>query len=271
MDFHCKRLAAKLKEDYADVWHKHHVDHNEQYGAWRTDVKSFSFQRAYGAGVAAIVEDTGMAKADVEALIAAELVLYPGIELFDKRLEATITRNAIQSGLYIFINGIRFPQMESHWDSPTGTRYRWRQSEAPQFMKDRGVNASFKPTERKNYCVQGFGGEIMQTMLGRVWRHMVANDYYDREVLLVNTVHDCLLLDGKPGRIRGVAVTVQEIMESVPEVFNALYPDLNITVPFPVEAEVGKDLYTMSIIGRDGLTDKEREKQHDRNNSSTSN
>ena len=37
-------------------------------------------------------------------------------------------------------------------------------------------------------------------------------------------------------------------MESIPEVYNALFPNMNITVPFRVEAEVGDDMMTMSHL-----------------------
>ena len=41
---------------------------------------------------------------------------------------------------------------------------------------------------------------------------------------------------------------VREILETVPEVFNTAYPDLNVEVPFPAEAEIGRDLFDMNIL-----------------------
>ena len=247
VDFHCMRLAEKLGEPYAEVVHKCKVIEDEQYGKWRTDAKSFSFQRAYGAGVAAIVEDTGMSKDDVEALIVAETKRWPLVKQFDERLEAIILANAVPHG-HLYHNGLRLPQQESHWDSPTGTRYIWREHIAPQFKIDRGQYTGFSPTERKNYAVQGFGGEIMQTMLGKVFRFMLANDRFGGEVLMINSVHDCVQLDGTKEKLRPVAKQVQKLLETVPDVFNAAYPNINITVPFPAETEVGKDLYNMETI-----------------------
>jgi hypothetical protein len=117
-------------------------------------------------------------------------------------------------------------------------------------MHKQGKFTGFSPTERKNYPVQGFGGEIVQTMLGKVFRYFLENDRFDGKVLLVNTVHDCLLLDGTDMEtIKPVALEVQRILESVPEVFNKAFPDtLNIVVPFPCETEIGDDLFDMSVL-----------------------
>jgi hypothetical protein len=248
IDFHCKRLSAKLGEDYDYVWGKCHTDDDPTYGQMRTGAKIFSFQRAYGAGVATVVDSTGMSKADVEGLIAAENRLYPSIQRFDDRLNATINANRSLNGRKIFHNGIAFNQGESFWDSPTGTRYVWREGITPDFMHDKGKYTGFSPTERKNYPMQGLGGEIMQTMLGVVFRYFLANDRFDGDVLLVNTVHDCLLLDGVEDKIEGVAREVHKLLETVPEVFNKAYPKLNITVPFPVETEIGRDLFDMTVL-----------------------
>ena len=251
IDFHCKRLAAKPGEDYDEVKKKAkdetHPDH-KKYSAMRTDAKVFSFQRAYGAGNATIAAATGMPLADVEALAEAETKLYPKVALFDQMSEKAINASRVPTNNKIFIEGVAFSQGEGHWDSPTGTRYVWREGITPEFMWKHGKYTGFSPTERKNYPVQGFGGEIVQTMLGKVMRYFIANDMFDRKVLLVNTVHDCVLLDGHKDIAPKVAKEVQKILESVPEVFNKLYPQLDITVPFPCETEIGKDLFDMHVI-----------------------
>lgn len=248
VDFHCKRLAAKLKEDYQHVWHMCHEVEDPEYKMGRTNAKVFSFQRAYGAGVNTIVESTGMPKSEVEALVQAELLMYPEVEKFDKFLEREIKLNSVSSDRKLFINGVAFSQGESHWDSPTGTRYVWRQQIAPEFMQNRGTYTSYSPTERKNYPMQGFGGEVVQAMLGKVFRYLLANPEFDGKLLLVNTVHDCIWLDGLVDLINEQAPKIQVILESVPEVFNAAFPKLNIEVPFPCETEVGMDMFDTTTL-----------------------
>lgn len=248
VDFHCKRLSAKLGEDYDSVVHKCKVEEDPEYKKMRTNAKHFSFQRAYGAGANAIAESTGMSKEEVEKLIEAEETLYPSVVDFDRNLEEEIKANRILSGNKLFLNGVAFSQGESHWDSPTGTRYIWRESITPDFMHKSGKYTGFSPTERKNYPVQGFGGEIVQTMLGLVFKYMLKNDRFGGDVLLVNTVHDCVWLDGKADKVAKVAKTVQKILESVPKTFNTLYKEMDIKVPFPCETEVGSDMFDMDVL-----------------------
>lgn len=250
IDFHCKRLSLKVGKTYEEVIDLCKVQELPEWVAQRTSAKEFSFQRAYGAGVAALVDSTGLSKNDVEELIAADEKSYPGISKFDRDLERTIARNKMRTDRKLFVEGVAFTQHEAHWDSPTGTRYVWRENIAPDFLHKQGKFTGFKPTERKNYPVQGFGGEIVQTMLGKVFRYFLENDRFGGKVLLVNTVHDCVLLDGENEEIlTEVALEVQRILESVPEVFNAAFPDtLNITVPFPCETEIGSDLFDMSTV-----------------------
>ena len=95
VDFHCKRLSAKLNEDYDHVWRMCHEVKDDEYKKGRTNAKTFSFQRAYGAGVETIANDTGMPKSEVEALVEAEERLYPGVLKFDKDLEAGINNNRV--------------------------------------------------------------------------------------------------------------------------------------------------------------------------------
>jgi DNA polymerase-1 len=248
VDFHVKRLSQKLGRDYQELWDLHHIHEDPEIGAERTIAKFFSFQRAYGAGASAISNDLGVPKAEIEALIAAEEAMYPQVVRFDEKLEQTILTNKRSSGRMIFINGVAFKQNESHWDSPTGTRYMWREGETPEFLHKHGKYVGFSPTERKNYPVQGDGGFIVQAMLGKVFRYFVANDMFNGDVLLINTVHDCAWLDGKDGVIQTVTKSVQAILESVPEVFNATFPEVQIEVPFPCESEIGEDLFTMHSL-----------------------
>lgn len=248
IDFHCKRVSIARNEDYPYVWDMCHVQEDKEYKADRTKKKIFSFQRAYGGGAALIAAETGMELEEVKALIEAEDKEYPAIPEFDKMLEKNNSLTRINSGKKLFINGVAFTQGEAHWDSPTGTRYTFREGVAPKFMQDRGTYVGFSPTERKNYPVQGFAGEIVQTMFGLVFRHMIAKKRYGGNVLLCNTVHDCGVLDGKKELIQQAAKDVQAILESVPEVFNKAYKTINITVPFPCETEIGSNLYKMSVL-----------------------
>ena len=176
--------------------------------------------------------------------------MYPGVVAFDKTVESSIAATRHPTNIEVYVAGNRYRLGRGHWFSPTGTKYIWTEGEAPEFMHKKGKYTGFKPTERKNYPIQGTGGEIVQTMTGVLWRWMIANDRFDGKALMCNTVHDCVWLDiADQETVDKVVPTACIILESVPEKFNRDF-NLDIDVPFPVEAEVGKDMYHLNHYHR---------------------
>lgn len=243
VDFHCKRVAAKFGIAYEDalVWCK---DENyPDYKMWkarRTGCKEFSFQRAYGAGAAAIAAATGMSLSDVEELIEAEEALFPGIVEFNALVESAVKKSAVP-----FQAPNDAGQWKTYrrgfWQSPTGTMYSFRTYDAQEWQRKRGITDSFSPPEMKNYPVQGTGGEVVQGILGLLWRHFISKDFYNGRAYLVNTVHDCVWADVHKSVRDEVAADMKRIMESIPEYYNNRY-GMKIDVPFPVEVEYGPNM-----------------------------
>lgn len=247
VDFHCKRVSAWKGCTYEEAVYRCKNENYEEYKLWksyRTDAKVFSFQRAYGAGAAKIALTTGMKLEDVEALIEAENTLYPGIIVFNDNVERAVKASAIPfrdptRGYKTYRRGT--------WQAPTGTLYCWRSHDALAYQRRRGIEDSFKPTELKNYPVQGTGGEIVQIICGKLWRHFVSNDNYGGKALLTNTVHDSVWIDSHKDVLNEMGKAVKEIMESVPETLNELY-GMEVPVPFPVELEAGDNMYTKHLL-----------------------
>jgi DNA polymerase-1 len=241
IDFHCKRVSAKydIPYDTALVWCKDENDpHYKEWKPKRTGVKEFSFQRAYGAGAAAIAYATGLDIDTVKDLIETEDRMYPGIVKFNDRVEKEVRESAKPfrdpaRGYKAYRRG--------YYVAPTGTRYTFRSYDAPEFLKKKGIADSFSPPELKNYPVQGTGGEIVQLILGKLWRRFIETDNYGGMALLVNTVHDCVWADYDPTVEAALAADVKRIMESVPELLEAIF-GIECTVPFPVELECGPNM-----------------------------
>lgn len=247
VDFHCKRVAAWKGCTYEEALYRckdPSYEHHKVWKGYRNDAKVFSFQRAYGAGAAKISDTTGISIEDVQALIEAEETLYSGILIFNQAVEKAVKESAV--GFRDPIRGFR-PFHRGYWQAPTGTIYSFRTYDAPSWLKKKGIKDSFMPTELKNYPIQGTGGEIVQTQLGLLWRHFVANDNYGSRALLCNTVHDCVWIDSAPEVVKEVAADTKRILESVPETLMSLY-GLHSPVPFPVEVEQGDNLYTKQVI-----------------------
>lgn len=247
IDFHCKRVALKNNVSYEFALLHCKDEDADDHAKWkkeRTGCKIFSFQRAYGAGAALIAESTGMGVEEVKELIKAEEKEYSGIVEFNAAVEqevndtADVFRDPVR-GFRVFRKGT--------YQTPTGTIYGFRSYDAPSFLQQKGVTDTFKPTELKNYPVQGFSGELVQMILGKLWRHFVANDNYGGRAVLVNTVHDCIWVDCHKDVLDTVCKDIKRIMESIPEI---LENDFGIPcpVPFPVDVEAGKNMLDLHHV-----------------------
>jgi len=247
VDFHCKRVALKngITYEQALEWCKdeNHPDH-AKWKKERTRCKIFSFQRAYGAGAALIAEDTGMDVEEVKALIVEEDKEYPGVPKFNAAVEAEVMATAEffrdkERGFRTFRKGT--------WQAPTGTVYSFRSWDAKAWQRKKGITDSFSPTEMKNYPVQGTGGELVQMVLGRLWRMFVANDNYGGKAFLVNTVHDCVWIDAHEDVYKQVAADIKPVMESITEILENEF-GIPCPVRFPVDVEQGMNMLEMSHV-----------------------
>ena len=127
----------------------------------------------------------------------------------------------------------------------TGTRYVFTESDLPEGFQKYGSSRStaFSPTFLKNYPVQGFAGELVQIMIGLLWRHFVMNDNYGGQALLTNTVHDCIWVDAKtPEVARAAAYDAKRIMSNVREMLNRHWPEMKCEVDFPCDVVAGHNM-----------------------------
>lgn len=235
VDFHCKRLAYKLHEDYDDVLYKAKVQKDEWYDLQRTLAKGFSFQRAFGAGKKAIAASTGMSEDEVQKLIDVEDTLYPNVNKYNAWVAATVERNATPTNEFT-PNGHR---RHIGWHpAPTGKRYSFKTYDAPDFLEK---NTSFSPTEQKNYSVQGSAGEMVLITLGKLWRRFVETENYGDKAYLINSVHDCVWIDMHEDVVDQVVQDAEKIMVAIPENYKKMF-DIDVPVIFRVESEVGPNM-----------------------------
>jgi DNA polymerase I-like protein with 3'-5' exonuclease and polymerase domains len=207
---------------------------------------------AYGAGVKAIAADLGMSVEEVQAIIDAENILYPEVAKFYEELGHIVERSSKGEGKtrsepHPTIAGKWRGYRTGDWSGPTGTLYRWRQWDAPDWLQKRGTMMTFSPTERKNWPVQGTGGEVMQMAQGILFRYFVEKGWWsngEHDVLLTNTVHDCVWTDMDEDYTEEVINAIIQIMVAAPQFFEHRYK-IKVPVKFSAEAEVGRDMYDM--------------------------
>lgn len=244
IDMHCMRLSKKLNEPYESVLLKckdeNHPEH-KAYKTMRTDIKPPSFAYQYGATAHGIAFATGCTVEYAEEFIANEKALFPGVESYyeddvfkEVEKNTTMHREMSESGAWrVYKRGV--------WKSPGGTCYEFRQYPKTIWRDGQKIDTmQFKPTQMRNYPIQGESGFFVQGIAGLVVRWLISQGFFGGKVFIINQVHDAIYLDVHRTVLHEVAATLKQIMESVPEYYKQLGYDLG--VPFPVEVEAGPSM-----------------------------
>jgi len=215
LDMHVLRAeqawGAAEGKDYAYILKAAKDETHPEHSKWkkmRGNAKVFSFQRAYGAGVAKIAATTGMTEEEVEKLVRAEAERYPELGEYIDHMMEVIKANRVTTGRFVQhpdVPGLTCQLGRSHFTTPDGKMYSFSESPSPKFIATKpasrgGVAQSFSPTEIKNYPVQGTGGEwakaSMYVSLRAFYRMYVTQpERWLGQALLVNQVHDAVYVD----------------------------------------------------------------------------
>jgi DNA polymerase I-like protein with 3'-5' exonuclease and polymerase domains len=244
IDMHCLRLSKKLGEPYEEVLKKckdeTHPEH-KRYKKMRTDIKPMSFAYQYGASAQGIAFSTGCSVEEAQAFIDAEKALFPGVEEWYEReifakVEASkkLYREMDEEGRWrVYARGV--------WQSPGGTCYEFREYPKTEWVDGQKISVmQFKPTQLRNYPIQGESGFFVQAVSGAIVRWLVQKRFFGGRVFCINQVHDAVYFDVHTSVLKEVANAVQYIMESLPQMMRRLGYDL--AVPFPAAVEVGLNL-----------------------------
>lgn len=161
--------------------------------AQRRIVKGVNFGIIYGGGAKAIAHQTGADENMVRELIKAFYRTYPQVKVWQREnIEQADKIGAVTDMSPIV--GKQYARV-AMMPSISGRRYCFIESEIPrEYRRPHGPEVNFKPTEIKNYFVQGFAtGDMVPITVGLLARIVAGN--YGGKALLINVVHDSLLWD----------------------------------------------------------------------------
>lgn len=250
IDMHSMRLSAKLNETYESVLAKvkdeNHPEH-KAYKTMRTDIKPRAFAYQYGATAMGIAFATGCTVEDAQDFIDKEKALFPDVERFYediifKEVERTATTHREQGD-----DGVWRVYRRGTWTSPSGTTFEFREFPKAKWVNGQRIEVmEFKPTQMRNYPIQGESGFFVQGIAGQVIRWLISRDFFNGRVAFINQVHDALYFDCHISVLPEVAAAVKYIMESLPEFFKSYGYDLG--VPFPAEVEAGPSMFKKTKV-----------------------
>jgi DNA polymerase I-like protein with 3'-5' exonuclease and polymerase domains len=184
--------------------------------------KIFVFRLLYGGSAYSYANDPEfmtISKSETywQKVIDAYYEKYDGI----KRWHVRLLREAVETGKVI---------------SPTGREYVFQE-----------YNGSYKDTQIKNYVVQGTGSDLMA--LARVSFHNRLKKLNYKDCLLVNTVHDSIILDynEKVCDTKILAQLFHDVFRDLPRNFEKLFLT-PFNVPMTCEVLVGTNWENMEEI-----------------------
>ena len=200
-----------------------HTDNQTRFGLpSRLIAKIFVFRLLYGGSAYSYANDTEfmpISKSEKywQGVIDAYYDKYKGIKQWHSRL----VREAVETGKVT---------------SPTGREY--------VFQK---YNGSYKDTQIKNYVVQGTGADLMA--LARVSFYNRLKKLNLKDCLLVNTVHDSIVLDMVPEHVEVVGETLHNVFNDIPANFKKLF-GVEFNCPMEAEVLVGEDWENMNVLNK---------------------
>lgn len=181
----------------------------------RRAVKGVNFGLIYGGGATTLANTVGVERALVKKLINAFYSRYPRVEKWQEDFYTEVTNNMQPDG---------FEDGEQLYSStvllPISNRlFHFKEKKSPKWLRiQTGRKYSFKPTETKNYPVQGFaGGDITMDALVLFYQAIKRAGHTDAAIRM--TVHDSLLVDTRLGK-RFVSNIMDNICQELKDKYN---------------------------------------------------
>jgi DNA polymerase I-like protein with 3'-5' exonuclease and polymerase domains len=92
-------------------------------------------------------------------------------------------------------------------------------------------------TQILNYPVQGLGADLMTLARSLLWSSLVSSD---KEIKLISTVHDSILVDCPSKDVDFVCEALYNVWNEIPAEFKRLF-GVPFNLPMRCEIQVGKD------------------------------
>ena len=203
--------------------------------------KTISFQLQYGAGFKSIAATNNITIEEAKSFVEAYYRRYPSVVAWQERVMAQVVKSRVPSSKRTKAG---VPAGEGKYICPVTSReYTFYEKDGFTRAWGKDVGPTFYAPEVKNYPVQGLAtGDIVPMVLGRLSRHMLRMGY---DSLLVNTVHDSIVIDAHPAEVDEMVRVLKNIMELAPEYIKEDY-EYVMRVELPVDVKVGESWDAMA-------------------------
>ena len=184
----------------------------------RKQFKRLSFALIYGSGIKNMAQQAMVSEEIAKNFKRAFEGRYPGVVKYRNTVREVLAENRLPGG-HGHDKETGLPLASSYYRLPTGRELYYREF----VQKNLGNKVDFSYTQICNYPVQSFAtGDIVPIMLGKLYRYII-NSIYKDKVLLINTVHDSIMLDIHNSVLEAVIPPIKELLEDVPETMEYLF------------------------------------------------
>ena len=235
IDLHCASAATLIGKSYRTVVEGYLLG-DPYITKQRKIAKGFSFQLQYGSGAQGMADQLGVDVKLAKEFIKNYYARYPGVKVYQDHVIETVKKSRKPSTRRTDSGK---PAGVGHYTSLTGRRYVFHEYDAPEWMQEKGVMTSFSPTQMKNYPTQGFAtGDIVPLIAGKVYETLASRPLHSDYALLINTVHDSLMLDVHPDYLKVTCDILKNIMEDAPRYIKEIW-GIDFDLPLPVGISYG--------------------------------
>ena len=240
LDMHCVSASMLYGDSYKSI--KDAIDAGDPVWKKRRKIaKAPGFLIQYGGGAATMAEETGLPTQQCQDFIDNYYSRYKGVQAFQGRVASEVLSTRHNSGKR---TDKGFPAGRGIYTSQTGRRYCFLEKDG-----FRGRLTNFSPTQMKNYPVQGFAtGDIVPTVLGKLFRVLKNNPDLSESCLLINTVHDSVVFDVKDKETLEYAhPIIVKTMSDAPKYLKDLF-NIDFNLELPVDGEAGRNWLEMQPV-----------------------
>lgn len=184
--------------------------------------KRFLFRLIYGGTKYGYANDPDMA------------VVSPKPEFWQERIDKTYQK---YKGLAAWHKRIKQEARETgRLISPSLREYRFRPT-----IK-RGVS-EWPDGQILNFLAQGFGADIVKIARIAIYKRLMP--HRNRGILLINTVHDSIMVDCPDKEIPFTAKVIQDVFDELPGMLSRCFK-IDYNIPMDVEMEIGPNWLDMT-------------------------
>lgn len=177
-----------------------------QYNHLRYRAKWVNWTLLFGGDEYTLVNLYGLSLEEARAIIKAYYTAFPEVLAFQKAIKKFVAENG-------YVESIMGRRLKLHYTTPEDRLKR-------QAMYNKDMRTAI------NMPIQGPASDLLLMALNIIQDNLIKYGYRS---LLVNTVHDSIVLDSPEDEVEPVTAMAVSVMESLPDLSKVYYPDIDLS------------------------------------------